>query len=83
MTPAHRPGRGSYVLHRTGDTDGEGWTPDGAVFGLGEAATVGLATSCAVGLDDDRATGALPQPARRKTTANAMAAAVCVGLMPV
>jgi hypothetical protein len=57
--------------------------PDGVAFELGEAAPVGLAETSATGLDDDRATGALPQPARSKTTANAAAAATGVGLMAV
>jgi len=48
-------------------------------FGLGEAAPV----TCATGLDDDRATGALPQPAKRKARANAAAVAPSVGLMAV
>jgi len=51
-------------------------------FGLGETAAA-LGETCATGLDDDRATGGLPQPATRKTTANAAAAALCAGLMPV
>jgi len=52
-------------------------------FGLGKADPVGLAETCATGLFDDCATGALPQPARRTTTANAAAAALWVGLMYV
>jgi hypothetical protein len=52
-------------------------------FGLGETAPVGLAEASATGLDDDRATGALLQPATRKTMANPAAAALCVGLMPL
>ena len=83
MTPTQRPGTGSYVGHWTGDADGEGWTSDGVAFGLGKADPVGLAETCATGLFDDCATGALPQPARRTTTANAAAAALWVGLMYV
>lgn len=75
MAPTQRPGSGWYVWHWAGDVDGEGRAPDGVAFGLGDAATVGLAETCATGLDDDRTTGALPQPARRNTTASAAAAA--------
>lgn len=81
MTPAQRPGRGSYVVHATGDTDGDGWTPDGVVFGLGEAAPVGLTETCATGLEDDRATGALPQPAMTNATVNPATAAIRADLM--
>ena len=58
-----------------------GMEPGRAVDGTER--TVGLAETCATGLFDDCATGALPQPARRTTTANAAAAALWVGLMYV
>jgi hypothetical protein len=83
MAPTQRPGRGSYVWHWAGDGDDEGWTPDGVASGLGEAVFVGLAESCATGLDDDRAAGALPQPTRRKANVTVAATAPNVDLMPV
>jgi hypothetical protein len=76
MTFTQIPGRGSYVWHWPGGADGEGRTPDGVAFGLGE--------TWATGLDDDRTTGALPQPASSNVTAIAAAAAPGdVALTPV
>ena len=68
-------------MHATGDSDGDGWTPDGVVLGPAEADTVGLAETWATGLEDDFATGAVPHPAMTSEKVNPATPANRAGIM--
>lgn len=70
-------------MHATGDSDGDGSTPDGVVLGPGEGDTVGLAETCATGLEDDRATGAVAHAAITNVNVNPTTAANRAGFMLV